>query len=124
MKKKFLMIAVAVVMGSLAVTANEAFAVTLCVTDMARMVSDDSDYEFVKNVTIYKSIGQTSREGKTPMVEQTAPVYVKDGEYYIKVPSYAKPVKVGQNNMYGRTDLDGVWKVDLQYHVGGWSFNI
>ncbi|MCM1042283.1 MAG: hypothetical protein NC396_07655 [Bacteroides sp.] len=89
-----------------------------------RAPNNPSGFEFVKNVTIYKALGPTSRDGQTATAQKTASVYIKDGEYYIKVPDLKQPVKVGDNYMYGRTDLDGVWNVDLQYHACGWYFNL
>ncbi len=125
MKRKIFVAAIALSMAGLATTANASLPIDKIVAiDEINMQDVSSDYKYVKHVTIYKQLGQASRNSKTPIAQQSVPVYKKDGKYYIKIPDFKKTVEVGKNNMYGRTDLDGLWHVDLQYHVCGWYFNI
>lgn len=125
MKRKIFVVAIALGMAGLATTANASSPIDKIVAiDEINMQNTSSDYEYIKDVTIYKQVGQTSRDNKTPTAQKSAALYRKDGKYYIKIPDFKKPVEISRNNMYGRTDLDGLWNVDLQYCALGWYFNI
>lgn len=85
-----------------------------------------ADYTYVEDVEICKQVG-TSSNGKATLSCKKAPLYLKDGQYYVKTPEATSKTKLEpafQNGWYRNSSFSDHWTYSYQYKVGNWYFNL
>lgn len=85
-----------------------------------------ADYNYVEDVEICKQVGESSN-GQATLSCKKAPLYQKDGQYYVKTPEATSKTKLEpafKNGWYRNSSFSDHWTYSYQYKVGNWYFNL
>lgn len=85
-----------------------------------------SDYTYVEDVEICKQVG-TSANGQATLSCKKAPLYQKNGQYFVKIPEATSKTQLEpafKNKWYKDSSFSDHWTYTYQYKVGNWYFNL
>lgn len=86
-----------------------------------------ADYTYVEDVEICKQVGVINSNGQATLACKKAPLYQKNGQYFVQTPESTSKTKlqpVSKNGWYKNPSFSDHWTYSYQYVAGNWYFNL